>query len=177
MAAKCVSSWALAVALLGSAPLVAGEDVPRTPDTITVVLKDGSRLVGTIASEDDAAINFKTASGLELRIGRDSIAGVERGERSEAIPAPPPADPNDTRLMFAPNGRPLGKGNGYVSNHYVLFPGFAYGLTKNLNVGGGVSTVPGLGLDEQLFYGTAQAAFRPSEKTAFSVGGPYTKGG
>src|SRR5262249_17458357 len=100
-----------------------------------------------------------------------------RGERSEAIPAPPPADPNDTRLMFAPNGRPLGKGNGYVSNHYVLFPGFAYGLTKNLNVGGGVSTIPGLGLDEQLFYATAQRAFRPAARVAFGGGGVYAGGG
>jgi hypothetical protein len=177
MATRSVYSWLLAVTLLTSAPVMAGDVAPQAPETVTVVLKDGSRLVGTIAAEDDAAITVHTASGVELRLARDTIESVEHGKRGETPSAAPPTDPNDSRLMFAPTGRPLGKGNGYVSNHYVLFPGFAYGLTKNFNVGGGVSTIPGLGLDEQLFYGTAQAAFRPSEKTAFSVGGLYTKAG
>jgi hypothetical protein len=177
MATRRVCSWLLAMTLLAGAPVVAGEAAPPAAETVTVVLKDGSRLVGTIAAEDDVAITVHTASGVELRLARDTVESVERGKRAETALAAPPTDPNDSRLMFAPTGRPLGKGNGYVSNHYVLFPGFAYGLTRNLNVGGGVSTVPGLGLDEQLFYATAQAAFRPSEKTAFSIGGLYTKGG
>ncbi len=177
MATRSVCAWLLTTILLTSAPVVAGEAPRQAPESVTVVLKDGSRLVGTIATEDDVAITIQTASGLELRLARDTIATVEQGRRGEAAAAVPPTDPNDSRLMFAPTGRPLGKGNGYVSNHDVLFPGFAYGMTRNLNVGGGVSMLPGLGLDEQLFYGTAQAAFRPSEKMAFSIGGLYTKGG
>jgi hypothetical protein len=177
MATRSVYSWLLAVTLLTSAPVMAGDVAPQAPETVTVVLKDGSRLVGTIAAEDDAAITVHTASGVELRLARDTIESVEHGKRGETPSAAASDDPNDSRLMFAPTGRPLGKGNGYVSNHDVLFPGFAYGMTRNLNVGGGVSMLPGLGLDEQLFYGTAQAAFRPSEKMAFAIGGLYTKGG
>jgi hypothetical protein len=171
-----VYAWVLAAVLLGRGPVLAAEDPPPTPETVTVVLKDGSRLVGAIAAEDASAVTVKTATGIELRLSRDAISSIERGKQLEPPAAEAPGDPNDTRLMFAPTGRPLGKGDGYFSNHYVLFPGFAYGLTRNLAIGGGVSTVPGLGLDEQVFYVNGQAAFRPSEKTALAVGGLYTKG-
>jgi uncharacterized membrane protein len=66
--------------------------------------------------------------------------------------------------MFAPTGRPLGKGNGYFSDHYVLFPGFAYGLTKNLSVAGGVSVIPAIGISDQVFYVSASSAWKLGEK-------------
>jgi hypothetical protein len=78
--------------------------------------------------------------------------------------------------MFAPTGRPLGKGNGYFSDHYVLFPGFAYGLTKNLSLSGGVSTIPGLGLSEQVFYASASAGWNLADKASLAVGGFYAAG-
>jgi hypothetical protein len=163
------------MALLGAGPAAGDEALADPREPVTVILKDGGgRLVGTIVEEDEAAITLKTASGQELRLLRDSIASVEHGTRSENAGSALPRDPNETRLMFSPTGRPLGKGDGYLSNHYVLFPGFAYGLTKNLSLGGGFSTIPGLGLDEQVFYVSAQAGFRKSEKTAFAVGGLYT---
>jgi hypothetical protein len=78
--------------------------------------------------------------------------------------------------MFAPTRRPLAKGDGYFSNHDLFFPGFAYGLTRNVSVGGGFSTIPGLGLDEQLFYVSTQAGFKLSDKAAVAVGGLYAAG-
>jgi hypothetical protein len=140
-------------------------------------LKDGGRLVGTVVFEDEAAITLRTAAGLELRLVRDAIASVTPGvDASGGGARSEPTDPNDTRLMFAPTGRPLGKGDGYFSDHYVLFPGFAYGLTGNLSLAGGISTIPTLGLGEQLFYVSTQLGFKPSEKVAFSIGGLYAGG-
>jgi hypothetical protein len=55
----------------------------------------------------------------------------------------------------------------------VLFPGFAYGLTRNVSFGGGISTIPGLGFDEQVYYANLQTAFKVSEKFSFSLGGLY----
>ncbi len=69
----------------------------------------------------------------------------------DASPAAP-ASSNHTRLLFSPTGRPLGKGQGYFSDHYVVFPSVAYGLTDNLSIGAGMSVVPGMSLDEQLLY-------------------------
>ena len=77
---------------------------------------------------------------------------------AEEPPPPPPAedglglDPNYSRLLFSPTGRPLKKGDGYFSDYELLFPGVAVGLTDNLSIAGGVSLIPGLGLDEQVLY-------------------------
>jgi hypothetical protein len=78
--------------------------------------------------------------------------------------------------MFAPTGRPLRKGDGYFSDHYVVFPGFAYGLTDNVNVSGGFSVVPGLNLEEQFFYVSSTVGWKLSKKAAFSLGGLYATG-
>jgi hypothetical protein len=175
MGTRSMRSRVLAAMLL-VAPAAAAEQVAAAPDRVTVTLKDGGRLVGTVVSEDEAAITLRTAAGLELRLVRDAIASVTPGVDANGGARSEPTDPNDTRLMFAPTGRPLGKGDAYFSDHYVLFPGFAYGLTDNLSVAGGISTIPTLGLGEQLFYVSTQLGFKPSEMVAFSVGGLYAGG-
>jgi len=178
MAWRSLQGWVLAAVVLAGGPGMAEETRPgpARPEPVTIVLNDGSRLVGTVVDEDEAAVTLRLASGEDLRILRTSIARKESAPGANGKIAPPRSDPNDTRLMFAPSGRPLGKGDGYVSNHYVVFPGFAYGLTDHLSVGGGVSTVPALGLRDQLFYASAQAGWRLSDKAAVSVGGLYAGG-
>ena len=81
-----------------------------------------------------------------------------------------PSDPNYSRLMFAPTGRPLRQGDGYFSDHELVFPGFSYGVTDNVSVSGGVSTIPGLGLSEQLVYFSPKVGFELSDRAAVSVG-------
>src|SRR6185436_15742676 len=123
----------------------------EAPPVVTITLKDGGTLVGTVVQEDETSLTLRTASGTELKLPREAIASREARDAKGGSPASSPlSDPNDSRLMFAPTGRPLGKGNGYFSDHYVLFPGFAYGLTKNVSVAGGVSVIPALGLSQQV---------------------------
>jgi hypothetical protein len=81
------------------------------------------------------------------------------------------SDPNYSRLMFAPTGRPLRKGDGYFSDYELLFPGVAYGLNDHVSLAGGVSTIPGLGFGEQLTYFSPKIGFNLSDRAAFSVGG------
>lgn len=174
MSRRGVPSCLLA-ALLAIGTASNAQDAPPAAE-VAVTLKDGGRLLGTIVAEDDATVTLRTAAGLELKLQRFAIASIAPAADSGAGSRPAPTDPNDTRLMFAPTGRPLGKGDGYFSNHYVLFPGFAYGLTRNISVAGGVSTVPGVGLDQQLFYVSTQAGFKLSEKAALAFGGLYAAG-
>jgi hypothetical protein len=164
----------LAAAVLAAGRVAADETAPTE---VTVFVKDGSRIVGIVVAEDEASLTLRLASGGEVKLVRGEIARVEAGRPRSGGPRPERVDPNDTRLMFAPTGRPLGKGDGYFSDHYVIFPGFAYGLTDNLSVGGGVSTLPSLGLDDQLFYVSTQVGWRLSPKAALSVGGMYAGGG
>jgi hypothetical protein len=79
-------------------------------------------------------------------------------------------DPNYSRLLFAPTGRPLRRGDGYISDHELVFPGFAVGLTDNVSLAGGVSVLPGLGLTEQVAYFSPSVGFDLSDRAAVSLG-------
>ena len=154
-----------------------GSPADEAAGVVTITLKDGGTLVGTIVAEDESAVTLRTSSGVELKLPKQAIAS--RGTPTGTSAAPSPSrltDPNESRLMFAPTGRPLGKGNGYFSDHYVVFPGFAYGLTKNLSLSGGVSAIPAAGLSEQLFYVSASAGWKLTDKAALAVGGLYAAG-
>jgi hypothetical protein len=134
---------------------------------VTITLKDGGTLVGTVVQEDETSVTLRTASGAELKLPREAIGSRELRGANPRLPAASPfSDPNESRLMFAPTGRPLGKGNGYFSDHYVLFPGFAYGLTKNLSVAGGVSVIPANGISDQVFYVCASSAWNSAKASS-----------
>ena len=52
------------------------------------------------------------------------------------------SDPNYSRLMFTPTGRPLRSGQGYWSNYYISFPGITYGLTNQISITAGLRSFP-----------------------------------
>jgi hypothetical protein len=111
--------------------------------TVRIILKDGSELVGKIASRDSIKINFITMSGISLDIPQTEIKSMEaiagtwvRGEFQYA-------DPNQTRLFFAPTGRGLAQGQGYFSAYELFFPFIAYGVTDFFTLAGGISIFPG----------------------------------
>jgi hypothetical protein len=163
---------AAALGLAGVARAADQAAAAAPPAEVTITLKDGGTLVGTVVAEDEGSLRLRTRSGVELELPREAVAA--RGPApaaTEARAASPRSDPNESRLMFAPTGRPLGKGNGYFSDHYVLFPGFAVGLTDNLSLAGGVSTIPAISLEEQVFYLSASSGFRLGRNTALAVGG------
>jgi hypothetical protein len=143
-------------------------------EVVTVRLKDGGTLRARVIDKDDERLKVVTVGGLALDIPRSTIAGIDEGGVNAA---PRPSDSNYTRLFFSTTGRPLRKGEGYFSDHYVVFPGVAYGLTDNISVGGGLSVVPGLGLSEQLYYGSARAGKQFSERVAVSGGALIARGG
>jgi hypothetical protein len=167
-------SWGLGWLVLVLAGAGPGSADEKAPESVTVTLKDGGTLVGTIVAEDEAGVTLRTSSGVELKLPREAIASRSETAAQATSDAPqrsPLTDPNESRLMFAPTGRPLGKGNGYFSDHYVLFPGVGYGLTKNLSVGGGLSAIPAVGLTDQLFYLTASSGWKLGANSAVAVGG------
>jgi hypothetical protein len=107
------------------------------------------------------------------------VAGAAAAGAEEPAPSPPAArvepaaDPNYSRLLFAPSGRPLKKGDGYFSDYELVFPGISYGITDNVMVSGGMSTIPGLGLAEQVFYVSPQVGFELGKSAALSAGFLY----
>jgi hypothetical protein len=148
--------------------LAAAQESP----VVSVVLKDGTTLVGRVAEEDATHLTVQTLEGLSVRVPRASIVSLREKPAARAGSFERP-DPNYSRLMFAPTARPLRKGEGYFSDHYVLFPGVAYGVTDQLSLSGGVSVAPGIGLSEQVFYISPKLGFEVSQKLSLALGAAY----
>jgi len=121
-------------------------------DTVSVRLKlvDGSSLYGQIRSCNSDSITFETISGVVLDISEENIldVSVPQGKVSEG--AFVRFDPSNNRLLFGPTGRTIRKGEFYFADFYVFFPTIAVGITDRLQLGGGMSLIPGV--DDQIFY-------------------------
>ncbi len=179
---------ALVTIILTAAPLFAAADdsplppspperapVAVTAEFVTLRMKDGSSLRARIVDQSDERLRIVTAEGVAMEIARASVDRVEtEGDGEEA---PRPSDSNCTRLLFSPTGRPLARGEGYFSDHYVVFPGVTYGITDNLSIGAGTSVIPGLGLSEQLLYVSPRFGKQFTDKVAVSAGILYAREG
>ena len=148
------------------------------PDSgkVSIELKDGSLLVGSISASDKDSLTLKLTSGSLITVKRDQI--VEINYLTAQNPWP---DPNSSRLFFAPTGRTMKQGDGYFSVAEIFFPMVAYGVTDYINVAGGISLVPGF--DGQLYYFNLKA--RPVHLKDFDLSAgvfyanvtSYTEGG
>lgn len=134
----------------------------------TIVLTDGSELIGYITGEDSMSIKFRTQSGTILSINRSQIKSTE-SERSDYRIG---SDPNESRLLFAPTGKTLKGGTGYFSVSELLFPMIAMGLTDYITVAGGISIVPGA--EAQLFYLNGKVRVLKVKNFDLSTGLLYT---
>lgn len=115
-------------------------------------------------------------TGLMVLCGSMAAAGLAGAGVADSGPATG-TDPNYSRLLFAPTARPLGQGEGYVSDHEVLFPGVAFGVTDNVSLAGGMSVIPALGLSEQVFYLSPKVGFELSDRASVAVGALVATGG
>lgn len=167
---------AVPIALVATAPLAAQQ--PTRPaltaaapgKTQRLTLKDGSQLVGRILSVDSTSVQFESSLGVTT-IAIDSIVGV----RDEAPGQVHQGryyfrNPNATRLIFAPTGRMLSKGEGYLSDFWLFFPGVAAGLSNTFTFGGGMSIPPGIDLGEQVYFLTPKFAIVQHERFNAAVG-------
>ena len=142
-----------------------------SPDSaVAVLIVDGTKLTGRIVRQDDASILLITPSNLEVRIPLPSIVSIEpfRGRVVEGLVFL--SDPNYSRLMFAPTGRPLRAGEGYFSDYYVFFPGLSYGITNQASLTAGISIFPGLGIDKQIITLAPKIGLQLSDTQAVSAG-------
>ena len=144
---------------------------PPPPDRIQrLTLTDGSEVLGRVVAVDGDTVQFQSALGV-TKITRHAIRGirVERPGRVFQGQYYHP-NPNSTRLIFAPSGRMLEKDEGYFSDYWVFFPGFAHGLTNRLSIGGGMSIFPGLDPSDQLFFLTPKVGVVQSPTVNAAVG-------
>ncbi len=143
-----------------------------------MTMRDGSTLLGRIVSVRTDSVDF------QMGLGRVPLAITDIREIKETDADRMHegqdwfANPNATRLFFAPTGQMLKKGEGYFADYELFFPGFAYGVTDNVSVGGGVSIFP-VGVDEQVYYFTPKVGMSFGEQVHLAAGLLFagTKGG
>ncbi|MEP6905269.1 MAG: hypothetical protein ABI875_04250, partial [Gemmatimonadales bacterium] len=170
-------AFALAAAIATSSPLFAQDTAPtreqlRVVDSTQIqvlTMRDGSSLIGRIVAMRADTVDFQTGIGRvpvairDIREVRESEAGrMREGEYWFN-------NPNSTRLFFAPTGQMLKKGEGYFADYELFFPGFAYGVTDNFSVGGGVSIFP-TGVSEQVYYFTPKVGMSFSDQIHVAAG-------
>ncbi len=152
---------------------VHAEEIAPSDSLLSISLKDGTILKGKIIKENETTIIVITMGSIEVKVPKSSIVSINqiRGRLTEGVFYR--FDPNYSRLMFAPTGRPLRRGDGYFSDYYVFFPGISYGITSNISFMAGASVIPGLGLTEQVKYIAPKIGMQTSDKFAISGGALY----
>jgi hypothetical protein len=161
--------------LVGSAGAQATSDVrammtvPDSAHLQIVKLSDGSTIFGRIIDVSADSVNFLTEGGA-IRLSAASIKAIT------LIPVGDLKDgeywfanPNATRLFFAPSGQMLKQGEGYVSDYELFFPGIAYGVTDNISIGGGVSLFPAR-VEDQVYYVTPKIGVSLNDKVHLATG-------
>jgi hypothetical protein len=144
--------------------------IPDSSRLQVLTTTDGSTNVGRIIHIDTDSIDFKTDLSI-VRLPISKIASI-KGVPVTARKAGKIwfENPNTTRLFFAPTGRMLPKGEGYFSDYYLFFPGFSYGFSDRVTVGGGMSIFPGVSFNEQLFFIAPKVGLVSSESVNLAFG-------
>ncbi|MDH5717138.1 MAG: hypothetical protein OEZ22_05825 [Spirochaetia bacterium] len=127
-------------------------------------------LKGRLLEETSEYIIIVTIDELEFKILKKNITRKTIINESQVSKDSYHKDPNYSRLMFTPTARPLKAGDGYIYDYEILFPGISYGITDNIGVMTGFSILPGLGLDEQLFYIAPKIGYEFSDKLSTAGG-------
>ncbi len=105
-------------------------------------LRDGSSIVGRVIEVGTDTVRF-VANGGTLALARLDIVEVRDVARSTMRRGEVwPANPNATRLLFAPTGRMLAKSEGYFNDTYLFLVSAHAGIGSRFSLGGGLSVLP-----------------------------------
>src|SRR4030065_808893 len=132
----------------------------------SISLTDGTELKGFIIEQNDSLVNFKTISGIEMKIDRKLIEDISFSKGEIVEGQFKRYDPNRTRLFFGPTARTLPQGSGYFSAYMIFVPFLAIGITDFFTLSGGMTLIPGA--EEQMFYIGPKVRFLNLE--GFSLG-------
>ena len=119
-----------------------------------LILKDGSRVYGSIERENEQEVVFRTQAGATVTARRLEIASLRlvkgRIEGGEFLRP----DLHRSRLFFAPTGRSLDRGQVSVGVFEFLAPFVQVGVTDRFSIGGGTPLVFGFDDGDRPFWVT-----------------------
>jgi len=146
------------------------------PDSITqysVIFIDGSVLSGTIKSFTNEQLElFSDNIGL-VNVPTKNVITIEKKDILNEKKSVSIENPHYSRYFYAPSAIPLEKGEGYFQDIYVLFLSCNYSITDHTIIGGGFTIIPGLNIEDQLYFVNAKIGYQLSEKFYLGGGGLY----
>jgi hypothetical protein len=154
----------------GATPRPIVVSIPDSTKVQVMRLRDGSSIVGRVTEAGADTVRFTTNGGT-LSIARLDIAELREVDRSsmrrgEVLPA----NPNATRLLFAPTGRMLAKGEGYFNDTYLFLLSVHGGVTSRFTLGGGMSVLPLDDFTDNVLFVTPKVGVLASPKLNIAVG-------
>lgn len=135
---------------------------------VELEMKDGSVLRGTILSETDDLIAFRTLSGARIDVRSSDVLRRRTVSGRMTDSGFLQFDPNATRLLFGPTAKPLTGGHGYVAVHELFLLSGAVGIGSSFTLWGGVSIFPGA--SEQLVFIAPKFTILDRGKHSVAVG-------
>ena len=163
----------LAVLMLAASPAAAQTALAQTSgpaELYELVLKDGSRIYGTIERESADEVVLRTQAGAVLTARREEIASLKlvkgRIERGEFLRP----DRHRTRLFFAPTGRSLAQGEVSFGVFYFVAPFVQVGVTDRFSMGGGTPLLFGVDDWNRPFWVTPKFQVVRTEQAQAAVG-------
>lgn len=147
-------------------------DVQVPPPGVTqrLTLTDGSQLYGRVESAEPDALRFRSVAGIVLIVPRTEIADLRIVEGRLVAGEFLPADSHNTRLLFAPTGRALKKGEGYFGVYELVLPFVQVGVTNRLSIGGGTPLIFGGGDSDRPFWFTPKLQLLAHERVQVATG-------
>ena len=142
--------------------------VPAAGETQQLELKDGTRAIGRVESTNGERFTFRTVSGVAMEVDRAMVQAIGPVTGHLVNGEFWPADPNPTRLFFAPTGRSLKRGESYFGVYEILLPFVQYGITDRLSIGGGTPLV--FGSNDLPFWVTPKVQIYKARSTEVSLG-------
>lgn len=143
-----LGAWLLPVSL--PAQVTVDEIRADSSQAVELTLVNNVKYYGTILSVQDQELELQTSSE-RIFISIHRIRSLREVDLSDPTHRWFP-NPNQSRLFFSPNAKPIQKGTGYYQNIYVFFSSAAYGVTDHFSVSGGLSMIPGLNIGDQLYF-------------------------
>lgn len=135
-----------------------------------LVLKDGSRVYGTIDRQSDTEVVLRTQGGAVVTARRENIASLRltkgRVERGEFMRP----DLHRTRLFFAPTGRSLDRGEVSFGVFEFIAPFVQVGVTDRISVGGGTPLIFGIDDWNRPFWVTPKVQVVRADRAQAAVG-------
>jgi hypothetical protein len=143
--------------------------------TVTIITSDGSEIIGKIIEESDINYKIETISGIVMTIPKNIVSEIEsyKGVIKEGKLYNP--DPNKSIYIFSPSAFPIGKGNKYFRDFWIVFPSVNFGLSDVFSLQVGGIWLPGIDLEHIPLIGSIKASFYQKEKFSLASGLMYTK--